>query len=66
MPENYPIVRTTKAKAWAAGVGSAATVVASVFADNVLDTSEVGGLVAGIVAAVVTVATVYKVPNRRA
>lgn len=59
-----PIIRTTKAKAVAAAVGGLATVVAGVFADDVLDTSEVAGLVSGLVVAGLTVYAVFRVPNK--
>jgi hypothetical protein len=61
---NYPIVKTSKAKTVAAAVGTLATVLVAVFADNVLDTSEVGSVIAGVVTAVGTVAAVFQVPNR--
>ncbi len=62
----HPIIRTTKAKAIAAAAGSLLTVVAATFADDVLDSGEVGGLVAGLVTAAVTVYAVYRTPNRPA
>lgn len=61
---SHSIIRTTKAKAIAAAVGGLVTVVAGVFADDVLATSEVAGLVSGLVAAGLTVYAVFKVPNR--
>jgi hypothetical protein len=61
---SYPIVRTTKAKAIAAAVGGLATVIAAVFADDVLDTSEVGSVIAALVAAAGTVAAVFQVENK--
>lgn len=61
---SYPIMKTTKAKAVAAGVGGFCTVLAAVFADNVLDTSEVGSVLAGAVTLAGTVYAVFKVPNR--
>lgn len=64
MSQVYRLAKTTKAKAWAAAAGSAATVVAAVFADDVLDTSEVGGLVAGLVTAAAAVYAVYKTENK--
>jgi hypothetical protein len=60
----YRVVKTTKAKAWAAALGVTATVLGAVFADDVLDTSEVSNLVAGIVTAAATVYAVYKTPNK--
>lgn len=59
-----PIVRTTKAKTAAAAVGGLATVLTAVFADDVLDTSEVGGLIAGLVTFAGTVYAVFAVPNK--
>lgn len=61
---SYPIVKTSKAKTVAAAVGALATVLAGVFADDVLDTSEVGSVIAGVVAAVGTVAAVFATPNK--
>lgn len=58
------MIRTTKAKAIAAAVGTLCTVVTAVFADNVLDTSEVGSLIAGAVTAAATIYAVFKVPNK--
>lgn len=60
----YPQIRTTKAKAVAAAVGAFATVVVTVFADDVLDVSEIGSLVVGAIAAVLTVVAVYQTENR--
>ncbi len=60
------LYRTTKAKAVAAAVGTFATVLTAVFADDVLDTSEVGSLIAGGLAAATTIYAVFKVPNRPA
>jgi hypothetical protein len=62
----YPIIKTTKAKTVAAAVGGLATVLAAVFADDVLDTSEVGGLIAGLVAFAGTVYAVFRTPNKPA
>lgn len=59
------MIRTTKAKAVAAAVGTFATVVTAVFADDVLDTSEVGSLIAGAVTAAATVYAVFKTTNRQ-
>jgi hypothetical protein len=61
---SYPIVKTSKAKTIAAAVGGLATVVAAVFADDVLDTSEIGNLIAGLVAFGGTVTAVFAVPNK--
>lgn len=58
------LVKTTKAKTIAAAVGALVTVIAAVFADDVLDTSELGGLIAGIVAAAGTVYAVFQTPNQ--
>ncbi len=60
----YPSIRTTKAKAVTAAVGSLATVVAGVFADDVLDVSETGSLVAATITAVLTVVAVFQVENK--
>lgn len=60
------MIRTTKAKAVAAAVGTFATVVAAVFADDVLDTSEIGSLIAGGVTAAATIYAVFKIPNKPA
>lgn len=60
----YPIIKTSKAKTVAAALGAVATVVAAVFADDVLDTSEVGGLVAGLVSAGLTAYAVWRTPNK--
>lgn len=58
------MIRTTKAKAVAAAIGTFCTVVVSVFADNVLDVSEIGSLIAGAVTAAGTIYAVFKVPNK--
>jgi hypothetical protein len=58
------LAKTTKAKTVAAAIGTLATVIVAVFADDVLDTSELGNLVAGIVAAAGTVWAVFQTPNR--
>lgn len=60
----YPTVRNSKAKAVAAAVGALATVVAGVFADDVLDVSEAGSLVTALITAGATVYAVFRVPNR--
>jgi hypothetical protein len=54
----------TKAKAIAAAVGTFAVLVSTVFADNVLDTGEVGELVTGAIVAAIAVYAVYKTPNK--
>lgn len=59
----YPI-RTTKAKAVAAAVGTFATIVAGVFADDILDVAETGSLVAAVITGILTVVAVFQVPNR--
>lgn len=51
------------AKAVAAAVGTVVTVLTGALADDVLDMSETGTLVATIVTAALTVYAVYKVPN---
>ena len=58
------MIRTTKAKTIAAAIGALCTVVAGVFADDVLGTDEIGSLIAGIVAAAATVYGVFVVPNK--
>lgn len=58
------MIRTTKAKAVAAAVGTFCTVAAAVFADDVLDTSEIGSLIAGAVTAAATIYAVFRVPNK--
>lgn len=58
------MVRTTKAKAYAAAVGSLATVLAAVFADDVFDTSEIASVITGVVFAAATVYSVYKTENK--
>lgn len=60
----YPVLRTTKAKAAAAALGSVATVATAVFADDVLNLSEAWELGGAIVAAAGTVYAVFKVPNK--
>lgn len=60
------MIRTTKAKAVAAAIGTLCTVVAAVFADDVLDVSEVGSLIAGAVTAAGTVYAVFQTPNKPA
>lgn len=62
----YPIVRTSKAKAWVAAFGTLVTVAAAVFADDLLDVSEVVSVVVALVTAAATVAAVYQVPNKSA
>lgn len=54
----------TKAKAWAAGIGSVLTVFIAVYADNVLNTEETVSLISAAVAAVGTIYAVYRVPNK--
>ncbi len=58
------LYRTTKAKTVAAALGTFSTVVTAVFADDVLDTSELGGLAAGAITAVATVYAVFRTPNK--
>ncbi len=60
----YPIIKTTKGKAVAAAVGGLATLASAVFADDVLDTSEVASVVAGLVTAALSVYAVWRTPNR--
>lgn len=61
---SYPIVKTTSAKAVVSAIGGFISVLAAVFADDVLDTSEVGGLVAGLILLVMTVAGVWRTENK--
>jgi amino acid transporter len=56
----------TAAKAIAAAIGVFVTALAAALADEVLDLSEVGQLVAVLITAVGTVVAVYKVPNQPA
>jgi hypothetical protein len=58
------MLRTSKAKTIAAAIGALATVVAGVFADDVLGVDEVGTLISALVAAAGTVYAVFRVPNR--
>jgi hypothetical protein len=58
------LYRTTKAKTVAAAVGTFATVLVAVFADDVLDTSELGSLVAGAITAVATIGAVFQTRNK--
>lgn len=58
------LYRTSKAKTVAAAVGALATVVAGVFADDVLGTDEIGSLIAAVVTAAGTVYAVFQVPNQ--
>ncbi len=58
------MLKTTKAKAVAAAIGGLCTVVASVFADDVLDLSEIGVLIAGLATAAATTYAVFKTPNK--
>ena len=58
------LYRTTKAKTVAAAIGTFATVVTAVFADDVLDTSEVGSLIAGGIVAAGAIYAVFKTPNK--
>lgn len=58
------LYRTTKAKTVAAAVGTFTTVLVAVFADDVLDTSEVGSLIAGGIVAVGAIYAVFKTPNK--
>lgn len=60
------MVKTTKAKTVAAAIGTLCTVIVAVFADDVLDVSEVGNLVAGVVTAAGTVWAVFQTPNKPA
>lgn len=61
---SYPIMRTTKAKAVAAAVGSVVTVAVAVFADDVLNLEEAWALGGAIVTAASTVYAVFKVENK--
>jgi amino acid transporter len=56
----------TAAKAIAAAIGVFVTALAAALADEVLDLSEVGQLVAVLITGVGTVVAVYKVPNQPA
>lgn len=58
------MIRTTKAKAIAAAIGGVCTVVAGVFADDVLDVGELGSLLAALVSAAGTVYAVWKTKNQ--
>lgn len=58
------LYRTTKAKTIAATIGTFTTVVTAVFADDVLDTSEVGSLIAGGIVAAGAIYAVFKTPNK--
>lgn len=58
------LYRTTKAKTVAAAVGTFATVLTAVFADDILDTSELGSLVAGAIAAAGTIYAVFQTRNK--
>jgi hypothetical protein len=65
VPDTLPEeVMSNKAKAIAAAIGTLATVVTGVYADNVLGTDEIGSLVAAIVTAGVTIYAVFQVPNK--
>lgn len=52
------------AKAIVAAVGTVVTVLSAAFADNVLDNSEIGGIISTIVVGILTVVAVYRVPNQ--
>lgn len=52
------------AKAVAAALGAVATVATAALADDVLDMSETGKLIATLIEAALTVWAVYQVPNR--
>jgi hypothetical protein len=58
------LYRTTKAKTVAAAVGTFTAVLTAVFADDVLDTSEVGSLIAGGIVAVGAIYAVFQTPNK--
>jgi hypothetical protein len=60
----YPTIRTTKAKAVAAAAGSLVTVLAGVFADDILDMPEAVSLVVATITAVLTVVAVFQVENK--
>jgi hypothetical protein len=60
------MIRTTKAKAVAAAIGTFATLVVTAFADDVLDVSEAGGLIAGAITAGLAVYAVFQTPNKPA
>jgi energy-converting hydrogenase Eha subunit A len=55
---------TKKTKAVIAAVGGFVTVLTTVFADEVVNVDEVGQLVAGLVAAALTVYAVFQAPNK--
>lgn len=52
------------AKTVVAAVGTVVTGLSAAFADDVLSVDETGNLVATIIAGVLTVAAVWRVPNR--
>ena len=58
------MIRTTKAKTIAAAVGTFCTLAATAFADDVLDVSETGGLIAGAITAVGAIYAVFRTPNK--
>lgn len=58
------MIKTTKAKTIAAAIGTLATLAATAFADDVLDVSEAGGLLAGAITAAGAIYAVFVVPNK--
>lgn len=54
------------AKAVVAAVGTVVTALSAAFADNVLDNSEIGGIISTVVVGILTVVAVYRVPNQDA
>jgi hypothetical protein len=58
------MIRTTKAKTIAAAVGTFCTLAVTAFADDVLDVSEAGGLIAGAITAVAAIYAVFQTPNK--
>ncbi|WP_116048627.1 hypothetical protein [Amycolatopsis palatopharyngis] len=59
------MIQISKAwKATVAAIGTVTTALSAVFADEVLDVDEAGGLVPTLVLAVATIYGVWKVPNR--
>lgn len=62
-PQNYPIVRTKPTKAYVAAAFTFLTVVGTIFADDVFDTSAIASAIAGLIGLVATVSAVYKTRN---
>lgn len=54
----------TAAKAWVAALGTVVTALSAAFADDVFNGNDAAAVVSTVVLAVVSVVSVYRVPNQ--